>query len=1327
MHLRSKYGHEVFDMEGIGKQTDMSTFSKNFFNSKTTVADISVDSNSNVDDMSVIAYNVELPKPFFRLNSLFLTWKYLKQLYGHPIANKAIEMQISGDIYINDFSGINFPYSYFEKTVITVNEDGNIIYTTMKELFERYSKTNNVVVSEDKEVINLVGIKILDKNNKWVNLECILKHKSHTNLVKIETKNGFSTVVTTDHPVILEDGSEKYAKDLSINDSLMVSNTYVPLIESKIVDDDYAYMVGFMIGDGWIYKSKGVNADIISGNITIRQNDIQATKIYKVVSSLYSNVKSYEKDKITFGYKKDVLDLLDTGIGSINRKLPVDILHWNKSAIKSLLSGIVDSDGNVNGQNGIITIRVISYEMVQQVGELLRALGVGCVRTSFAGVYNSVGGFKSDNDVFRVSIRLKDKDFINYSEKIDQNKDLVYKEMKSKDGRYETSKINKLEQWITPEYVYDVTTETGHFHCQGLIQHNCYNFSSYDVMTLGLPFVKKVSSEPAKHLSSFMGQLIHFSVYASNSVLGAVGLADVLIVASYYVDKLFIDNPNITPEYLWKQVKQELQSFVFSCNQPFRGGVQSGFYNISIFDEEFLAKMCSEYIFPDGSVPNIDTINTLQEIYINLMNETLRTTPITFPVTTACFTVDENKNIKDSKFLNFIAKNNLEFGFINLYFGETSTLSSCCFLGNQKTLTKSSEGINYMSFQELKDATWDTTKKNFTIFHNGSWTKGKVVKVPKDNKIIYKITTSNNKEMLLTEDHINVSLNGDVKTDKLTTNDYLLFNALPLSTFPERDLKRTYEQGVLIGAYLGDGSIYIKENASCVVNYSLNEDKYKNLFPLIKKAMKQLDITEEIHLQKERYNVYPVVIYSDKLNNFIRKYVKGDYSQEKELNLDCLLQSQEFRQGIVDGMYMTDGGNSNRIYTTSSLLTEQFEVLFTSLGIQTIINISDRTDEKVIIRGEEFNRNYPLYCIRWYDMKNKRSMKDVYVVKNNSIYFKIKSIEKVNTDAQDVYCFEMTNEDEQYFTLPNGIITHNCRLRSSVKNEYFNQFGAGGTKIGSLGVVTMNIPRMAINAKKDKNKFIEILTEVSEMVVRINNTKRNLLKKRILTDSLPLYKLGFMSLETQYCTTGVVGLNEACEIMGYNILQEDGQEFVTSILNTINSINDKAAKRYNAPFNMEQTPSENSAIKMANKDKLLGLQDEYELYSNQFIPLTVNADLLDRIKLQGLFDSKMSGGAICHLNIESRIEDEKLIENLITVSAKAGVVYTAINYNLQRCIDGHMTVGKDDKCSICGREITDNYSRVVGFLVNTKNFHKVRRTIDYPNRVFYKELENVEI
>lgn len=143
---------------------------------------------------------------------------------------------------------------------------------------------------------------------------------------------------------------------------------------------------------------------------------------------------------------------------------------------------------------------------------------------------------------------------------------------------------------------------------------------------------------------------------------------------------------------------------------------------------------------------------------------------------------------------------------------------------------------------------------------------------------------------------------------------------------------------------------------------------------------------------------------------------------------------------------------------------------------------------------------------------------------------------------------------------------------------------------------------------------------------------------------------------------------------------------------------------------------------MAEKDRLLGYNNQYPIYSNQFIPLTANADLLDRIRIQGLFDKHFSGGAIAHLNVETRIEDVQQMEDLIYASAKAGVVYFAINYIIQECAQGHMTVGREDACSICGGEILNQYTRVVGFLVNTKNWHKVRREYDYPHRTFYRSV-----
>lgn len=895
---------------------------------------------------------------------------------------------------------------------------------------------------------------------------------------------------------------------------------------------------------------------------------------------------------------------------------------------------------------------------------------------------------------------------------------ILWKELRRLYGQLVANEI--IEKQLTGDiYIHD-------FHGIAAGQPYCYNYSTYDIMTQGLPMVKKIKSKPPKYLYAFKSQLEQFTVIASNSTLGATGLADMLIIMSYYVKNILRDKADAhfkfqTEEDCWNYVRENLVSFIYTINQPMRGN-QSPFTNISVYDRFFLEKLCGDYIFPDGSTPDIKLVEKLQDLFLTIMNTEMERTPVTFPITTACFSIENNK-LKDKNFLKFIAKHNKKFGFINLYGGDSSTLSSCCFIGEQKTLTKSSNGINFMSFKELQESSWDSTKRNFTIFHNGSWCKGKIVKLPKENKKLYKITTSNNKTIIVTDDHINATIDGNKSTKLLTTNDYLMFNNMPINAFPEKDLKLTYEQGILIGAYLGNGSIYKRKDSNGIaIAYSLNEKKYQKLLPLIQKGLNDCNITEEIHLNTEYNNVYPVNIYSEELEQFIHQWVSGNYGFEKEIDLNIINQSYDFRKGIIDGYYFTDGGNSNRIYSTSKKLIEQMEVIFTSLGINTVINESDRTNEKVIIRGQEYNRNYPLYCIRWYEMKNKRSMQDIYIVKNNSPYFKIKEIEEYIDDNDSVYCFEMSNTNEPYFTLPNGIITHNCRLRSETKSEYFNSFGSGSSKIGSLGVCSINFPRLAINADKNEVAFFDKLKKLIEICAKVNNAKRHIVRKRIENGNQPLYTLGFCDLNTQYSTVGVNGLNECVEFMGKDILTEEGQKFTLDIIYTINTINKRFEKQYNAPHNCEQVPGENMSIKMAEKDKLLGYQNIHNIYSNQFIPLVTNADMLDRIKLQAKFDKHFTGGAICHINVDTPIEDETQLEELIKTVIEMGVIYFAINYNLQECENGHMSIGKNNTCSICVGKIINNYTRVVGFLTNTRNWHRIRREQDYPNRQFYNDI-----
>ena len=297
-----------------------------------------------------------------------------------------------------------------------------------------------------------------------------------------------------------------------------------------------------------------------------------------------------------------------------------------------------------------------------------------------------------------------------------------------------------------------------------------------------------------------------------------------------------------------------------------------------------------------------------------------------------------------------------------------------------------------------------------------------------------------------------------------------------------------------------------------------------------------------------------------------------------------------------------------------------------------------------------------------------------------------------------------------------------CRLRSDKTNEYFNSFGSGSSKIGSMGVVTINLPKLAFKHKDNVDLFMSELKSLVDVCGKINNSKRKLVQKRIDNGNHPLYSLGFINIDTQYSTVGINGFNECIEIFGKDILTEEGQQFGLNIIKCINDENDKCSKKYKTAHNCEQIPAENVSIKLAQKDRLLKYNNIYEIYSNQFIPLTTNADMLDRIKLQGLFDRHFSGGAICHLNIDNTVKDEQQIVNLIKTCAKQGVIYFALNMNLQECEKGHMSTGIKESCSICGSQVINNYTRIVGFLVNTKNFHKVRRELDYPNRKWYGDI-----
>lgn len=612
------------------------------------------------------------------------------------------------------------------------------------------------------------------------------------------------------------------------------------------------------------------------------------------------------------------------------------------------------------------------------------------------------------------------------------------------------------------------------------------------------------------------------------------------------------------------------------------------FWNISIFDENYFNSLFGNFYFPDGTKPKWESVNKLQKFFMQWFNHERTKALLTFPVVTVSLLNDGNDYV-DKEYADFIAEELSKGNSFFIYTSNTvDSLSSCCFSKDTKVLWKSSSlGVKVSTLEELYNLKWEPNKKNLRIFHNGSWIKGKPIKLP--NRQMYKITTSNNKEFIMTDNHINVTYDGEKTTDKLTTNDYLMFNTSTLQSVNEVDEHLTYEMGFVVGAFLGDGSFGSEIKGTIYdINYSLNESCYHKCMDIIDTANKQLNGVNNSRLNSVYNNVYPVRISSKELAAFIQKWTlwhRGTYAYNKTLNLNCLLQSYEFRKGILDGWYETDGGNSNRCYTSSKQLAESMEILITSLGINSSINVEDRTNEDVIIRNKIYSRNYPLWCVRWYEPCNKRSMKEVYKWKNNSQYFKITSIEKIKYN-DEVYCIECTNTDEPYFTLPNGLITHNCRLRNGIKdqlNDFSYSLGAGGIMTGSMNVITLNMNRFIQDSVKyAKQHNADIKTTIEEhlknqiyLIHKYQLAFKNYFTDLFNANMLPAYTANYINLDKQYLTVGVNGLMEGLEYLGYKPSNnKEYKDTVGWILKIISDANKKTCSEIpNLKLNTEIVPS----------------------------------------------------------------------------------------------------------------------------------------------------------
>lgn len=317
-----------------------------------------------------------------------------------------------------------------------------------------------------------------------------------------------------------------------------------------------------------------------------------------------------------------------------------------------------------------------------------------------------------------------------------------------------------------------------------------------------------------------------------------------------------------------------------------------------------------------------------------------------------------------------------------------------------------------------------------------------------------------------------------------------------------------------------------------------------------------------------------------------------------------------------------------------------------------------------------------------------------------------------------------------YFSDDVGKIASCCRLTSDTKLVGADSFGNGGLNVGSLRVCTINLPRISIEADGDEIKFFNILKDRLNDTHKILLAHRELINKRAEIGFLPFVKpLDYVNIDKMmFSTVGIIGMYEMAELFfKNNIFDEDKNikseviDFEMKVLKLINSETTKWKDEDKVNYNMEQVPGESLSPKFAYKDKILFGEEKqpYIWYSNQFIPLHIDVDIFKRMEYEGKFFKELSGGGICHINLNSPLKSKKDMKKIMNFAMEQGLQHFAINYDFAICEKGCVNIGKNGgKCLQCGGKIVDEISRVVGFFVPKSQMNKIRREYEFDSRKF---------
>ena len=634
----------------------------------------SVDHNANAHSIGPIHYAAEITKPLMKLEGLYLLHRYLRKDYGVAHADKLVTGIVMGDYYVHDSSGVGIQqgYSYLGSEIITVNIDNQIRNVSLKHLYELIGG----VETFDTEVSTLTpsDISVYD-SGKWVNVSHIMKKHNDKKMFEFRMSDGSHQTVTEDHPMIT-DGGDVLAKDVIIGEKLTTVHPYYKHSIREFADQyltkNLGYLTGFIVGDGWttrdhvyISQKKGSEAREHVEKLMTEMD------IHFIETSSDENIIDISDIRL-----RKFIRACDLGHMSENRRMPSMWVNAPREFLIGLVAGLFDAEGSMSSPNrNIPQIRMTGRTALLQTRDILSV--IGCVGTlSCAGPWNREGSFKSTKRLTSLVFKFPDgicEELTNESIKMRGMKPQSKTGSHAVDERGDVSVIKIKENPFDIEYVYDITTSSGTFTCNGIHSHNCWAWSTHWLLTNGIP-MGQLKSAPPKRASSFIGQVAETCMELSQDFAGAIAPADMLVAYAYFAKK-----ENLSED----EMVNHFQTFTHIVNRQFRSGQQSLFSNISVFDRSNLAALFGDMVYPDGSKIDVHYVEYVQDVFMEWFGKGAPNgEPYRFPIVTANFTTDGEGGIVDMDFLNTVSKHNTPKGVFNIHSAKTAKLASCCRLIN---------------------------------------------------------------------------------------------------------------------------------------------------------------------------------------------------------------------------------------------------------------------------------------------------------------------------------------------------------------------------------------------------------------------------------------------------------------------------------------------------------------------------------------------------------------------------------------------------------------------------------------------------------------------